>query len=325
MPEFLEVIASDGCPTHLFLSSGAYDRAAIGRVREYLQSEKTQILCTHDYRTHLIGYLASRGLPVKWIAFSRGWTQDNVKVRLYHWIEKILIRFADKVVAVSESQKRRLVRHLVPEHKISVVLNAIDTTALKQVVAENLRKRFEFPKESIVAVAAGRFSREKGQANLVEAGALAIRRRPLLRIVVFGNGPDNERIKQLILENSCSDQIRCPGFERNVLGSIKGADMLVNPSLSEGLPNIVLEGMALGTPVIATRVGGVPELIIDNVSGIMVPAESPVQLADALVRLVDQPALRQQLANVALDKVREEFSFEGQMTSLSAIYNEVMR
>lgn len=322
-PEFVEVIAGDGLSTHVFEVSSAYDRRTVSLVKEYLRSTGTQILCTHDYRTHVVGLLATRRTNTSWLAFSRGYTKDNLKVRLFHALDKGIIRLADHIVAVSEGQKRRLQRLMISGKNISVAYNAISPDAFTSVDPVNLQRKFGLPDDAVMAIAAGRFSREKGQLVLIEAAAAALRRKPQLRFILFGDGPDFEVVKKRITSLGCAETILCPGHEKNLIGCLKGADLLINPSLSEGLPNIVLEGMALQVPVVATAVGGVPEMITDRVSGRLVPAGDAAALADAIVEAVEDVQAGLAWREKALATIHSRFSFEGQFERISAAYRLV--
>ncbi len=322
-PEFLNTIMAEGLKTHLFRVKSAYDMAAIRLVREFIKNNEIEILCTHDYRTHIIGFWAIKGTGSKWMAFSRGWTMDTFRVRLYHLIDKIIIRFATHIVAVSASQKNRLVRLMTPASKISIVHNAIDSSSLADIELVDLRARYRFPGDAIIALAGGRFSREKGQAYLIEAAALAIKSNSRLRFIIYGEGPDFALIKEAIVRMKLSEIILCPGFEKNLLGCLKGADMLVNPSLSEGLPNIVLEAMALSVPVVATAVGGVPELVKNERSGLLVPPSNSKALSIAILQLAEQPGLRRTLSQAAMQILKESFTFDRQAALLKEIYEQV--
>ncbi|MBU0982879.1 MAG: glycosyltransferase [candidate division Zixibacteria bacterium] len=324
-PEFLTAIKQDGINTHVFEVSSAYDRRAIATVREYLRTHNIAIICTHDYRTVVIGYLAARNTPTAWLAFSRGFTQDNLKVRLYHTIDKILIRRADHIVAVSGAQRERLKKLWISGKRISVVDNAIDPGSFAAVEPVDLRARYGFPQDSVVCISGGRFSREKGQAYLIEAAARALETNPHLRFVLFGDGPDLEAMRDEVKKYGCDKTILCPGFERNLIGCLKGADMLINPSLSEGLPNIVLEAMALGVVVVATAVGGVPELIEDGRSGYLVPPGNAAALAETLALAVEQLHRRNEITRTAGDHILSHYSFSDQYRKLTAIYERFGR
>lgn len=323
-PEFLEVIASDGLATKTLPVKNAYDPSAPGQLREYLKANAVDILCTHDYRTHAVGWRARRGTRCRWIAFSRGWTSENRKIKLYHTLDKIIVRFADHIVAVSEAQKKRLTRLMVPDRKISVVHNAVDAAALRSVRPVNLHARFNLPRHAVVFVAGGRFSREKGQVFLVRAALGALQRDDRLRFVLFGDGPDLDSIRRLVSDSGNEQAIICPGFERNLLGCLAGADGLVNASLSEGLPNIVLEAMAVGTPVIATAVGGVPELITDGRDGLLVPPRDAASLRAKIVMLAADTDKARALADAAAETVEKNFTFAGQARRLTEVYKRTM-
>ncbi len=319
-PSFLDTIAADDIAIHHFVTSSSYDARAVGLLRRYLVEEKIGILCTHDYRADLIGMLARRGTSAKWLAFSRGWTRENLKTRLFHAVDKIIIRSADHIVAVSAMQKEWLVRLKVPPSKISVVHNCINPTHFASVEAANLRDRFDLPEDSLTVVSGGRFSSEKGQGFFVRAAEQALAKNRRLHFMLFGEGQERERIERLIESKGCQDRILCPGFEPNLASCLKGADMLVNPSQSEGLPNIVLEAMAMDLPVIATAVGGVPELIEDGIDGILVKYGDQANLTSAILRLADDADYRTALVRKAKQTVEERFSFDQQASALTRIY-----
>jgi glycosyltransferase involved in cell wall biosynthesis len=322
-PEFLGILRKDGVATTLIGVRSPYDPEAIGRLREYLRKSEVKILCTHDYRTHTIGFLAKRGTGSKWVAFSRGWTAENLKVRIYHLIERIIVRYADHIVAVSKTQKKKLSAWLIREDGISVVHNAVEPKMLSDAPVVDLRSRFGFPDGAVICISAGRFSREKGQAELARAAHLALQENDRLRFLLFGDGHDLEDVRREIARLGRQDRILCPGFEENLIGCLRDADIAINPSLSEGLPNVVLEAMALRRPVIATAVGGVPELITDGENGILVPAGDELAAARAILELAADHNRREKLGNSAYETVADGFSFEAQMGKLAEIYRLV--
>jgi glycosyltransferase involved in cell wall biosynthesis len=322
-PEFLQQIDSDGIATHAFEIRSAYDPRAIAQLRGYLRQQDVRVLCTHEYRTTVLGWLATRGTSTRWLAFSRGYTQTDLKIQLFQGLDKLLIRRADHLVAVSQAQKDRLCRLHIAPGRIAVVPNAIDAGELARVPAVDLRTRFGIPGDAILCVTGGRFSREKGQEVLVRAAALAVARDARLRFLLFGDGPDLPRVQQLATQLGLQDRVLCPGFERNIVGCLKGGDLLVNPSLSEGLPNIVLEAMAVGTPVVATAVGGVPEIVQDGVTGRLVRSVTPPAVAEALVAAAADMGRTRAMSEAARGFVAAECTFERQFEKLAALYRQL--
>jgi glycosyltransferase involved in cell wall biosynthesis len=319
-PDFIKILARDGVPTHCFPVGSPYDLAAFHLLRKYLKENRIDILCTHDYRSQVLGFLATRGTRVKWLAFSRGTTRENLKVRMFQKLEKLVIRYASHIVAVSDSEKNGLLKNLIHEARISVVHNSIDADLMERIPKIDLRQRYRFPPDAIICISGGRFSTEKGQIHLVRAAYHAVRRNSKLRFVLFGDGPDRDDIISSITAMDLHDRIKCPGFEPDLIGCLKSADIFVNPSLSEGLPNIVLEAMALKIPVIATSVGGVPELITHGESGILVPPGDDRAMAQSILELLNFRPLGQKLAENAYRTILESYSFDKQMHDLAGIY-----
>lgn len=324
VPEFLTPIAADGIAVHTLEVRNAYDASAIARLRSLLLRERIDLVCTHDYRSNAIAWLARRNTPVAWIAFSRGSTRENLKVRAFHAFDRFLVRRADHIVAVAEAQRGKLIAQGIRPASISVVANAIDVDRVNAIAAVDLRARFGFSGDELLCVAGGRFSAEKGQLDLVRAADRALLQLPSLRLLLFGDGPDLEGARKLIQSLGRQKEIRCPGFEKDMLGCIRGADLLINPSHSEGLPNIVLEAMASGTPVLATAVGGVPDLLEQGAGGFLVPPADVERLAQALVGVALDPEQRRERAARALRVIRSEYGFDRQFERLADLYGRVV-
>ncbi len=322
-PPFLRIVADDGLPAKVIPVASAYERRAPAKLKALLRETGAAILCTHDYRSTVLGFLATRRSPVRWIGFSRGFTKDDLKVRLFNWIQIAVLRFGDCVVAVSEAHRRQLIRLLIPAGSIKVVRNSIDIETFRHCEPIDLRARFGFPAHATVCVSGGRFSLEKGLDYLVAAALEVVRKDGGMRFVLFGDGPLRKRIAGRIAGAGMSDVIVCPGFEQNMPAALKGADLLVNPSLSEGLPNIVLEGMAVGLPVLATSVGGVPEIVHDGVTGRLVAPRNSGALAQAILQMVSRKRETRDMASRAETFVKTELGFDKQFDSLAEIYDNV--
>ncbi len=179
--------------------------------------------------------------------------------------------------------------------------------------------------DTVLCICGGRFSREKGQMYLVHAAALALKSHPELRFVLFGDGPDMEKIRAAILKADYPEKIICPGFEKNLVACLKGADMLINPSLSEGLPNIVLEAMAVRLPVVATAVGGVPEIVSDGQTGFLVPSRDSEALARVIVETAVDGDSRARVTAAAYEFIAREYTFAGQFRKLTSLYDLVIQ
>lgn len=323
VPEFITKISQDGINTTTFDVTSAYDKKAVSLLKDYIQSNNIEILCTHDYRTHFYGWFASKNLPTKWIAFSRGMTKENFKIKVFTFFEKFVIAKADHLIAVSHSQKQKLMTQNINPDKITTIHNAIDINLVDTITPLSLKKKFFFPEDSFVIISGGRFSTEKGQLYFVKSAETALTKNDKLRFVLFGDGPDLEKVKEYINSNRLGEFIRCPGFETELLRYLKDADMLVNPSLSEGLPNIVLEAMASEVPVVATRVGGLPEIIVHDKNGYLVESQNISELTEAIIALASNIHTRDRFKINARQTIIDSFNFKSQNKHLHEIYKRI--
>jgi glycosyltransferase involved in cell wall biosynthesis len=252
-------------------------------------------LCCHGYKANLVGRWAARraGIPV--VAVSRGWTAENLRVRFYEAIDRLGLRWMDRVVCVSEGQAAKVrQRTSVSEERIIVIPNAVDAARFAD-PDPAYRKRLQHffgtrPKRVIVA--AGRLSPEKGFDVLIAAAAKLVANDPSLGIVIFGAGPLRRCLQGQIDAEDLTERVVLAGFRNDVHRYLPFCDLFVLPSFTEGMPNVVLEAMAAGVPVVATAVGGTPELVVDGVTGYLVgPGD-----ADALARRVADVLASSELA-----------------------------
>jgi glycosyltransferase involved in cell wall biosynthesis len=177
-----------------------------------------------------------------------------------------------------------------------------------------------------VVVSIGRLSTEKGHADLVRALSLVskIPDVPPFRTIIVGDGPERERLRQLAVQTGIGDRITMTGHQTDVRSYYALASVFALPSHSEGSPNVVLEAMAAGVPVAATAVGGVPEIVEHDRTGLLVPARDPAAMAQAIGRLLRDKSLRRRLGEAGREHARREFTPEAHARSLRLFYWEVL-
>jgi glycosyltransferase involved in cell wall biosynthesis len=150
------------------------------------------------------------------------------------------------------------------------------------------------------------------------------RRVPKSCLALVGDGPLRGHLQERARRLEIADSVLFLGFRSPALPYIAAADLLVQASHTEGTPNTVLEAMALGRPVVATRVGGVPDVVVDRETGLLVPPRDPQALADAIVRLLADPSLRGALGAQAQSRVREHFALELTVHATERVYAEAL-
>ena len=301
----------------------AWSSGQVVSLRRYLVSSGTQILCAHGYRAIIIGLMATRLSECRVLAFPRGWTAENLKVRACYALAGCLMRFADRVVAVSEAQAGDLQKRFrLPGSKVTTVHNAMNAADHDPPLPLiGLRVEFGIPAEIPLVTCIGRLSPEKGQRYLLEA--ISQLRGPALLLV--GDGPERARLASAISSLGLSGRAAITGWRKDVSRFLSEADLVVLPSLSEGLPNVLLEAAAAGRARVATAVGGVPEVLEDGVSGLLVPAADVTALREAIALCCSSPELRRRFGDAGRQLVEERFRFDSQARKLEALYCDVLR
>lgn len=179
----------------------------------------------------------------------------------------------------------------------------------------------ELPGKKVI-FSAGRLTELKGFIHLVRAASFIARERQDVVFVVAGRGDQEKSLAHNIELLGLSEHFRLIGYKEDVLPYVKGCDLFVLPSLSEGMPNAVMEAMAVGKPVVATAVSGVPELVEDRISGILVPPADPEALAREILGLLDDPGMARTMAQKARERVEENFTYTGMIEALESYFNE---
>jgi len=309
--------------------SSRFDIRALWKLIQLLRHEKIDLLCAHGYKSTVMGWWAGRKVGIPVLAFSRGYTAENPKVAFYEWLDRMFLKRVDGIIFVSEGQRKRLESFGISGRRRWVVRNAVAADSSRDSLSGDLRKevfeRLGIPNAVGMVVSAGRLSPEKGHRFLVEAIGMLQGSSNKTHFVFCGDGPCQKELEKRSKELGVSNLCHFVGFRRDIKDIFQAMDFMVLPSLTEGLPNVVLEAFAYAKPVIATNVGGVPEIVEDGVNGILVYPERSDLLAEALKSFLVAPEKRRMMGEAGYQKVKSEFSFESQTQKLEAIYNEVLK
>jgi len=301
----------------------SFSVAAVVQLRSALRQFEVRVLVTHGYKPNLIGYLACRHSRVAQLAFVHGYTWENRRVRLYEAIDRRLLRRLGRVTCVSQGTRTLLQGYGIDPARVEAIHNAVDSESAASVVAADLRAEFGLPATAAVLVAAGRLSPEKGHRYLVAALAHLAERNDL-HVVLLGAGPEEAALRQQVQAAGLTQRVIFAGYRPGVLRYLAGADLVINPSETEGLPNVVLEAFAVRTPVVATDVGGVKELVIPGETGWLVPARDPAALAAGILSALEDRQRMAEFAANAYRHVATQFSFAHQAERLVGLYEELL-
>lgn len=321
---FLNVVRQAGFDSAELFHDSRHARLAIRELTSFLRGNFADVLVTHGYKSNLLGRPAARLAGVPIVSVSRGWTGENLKVWCYEALDRFHLRFMDRVVCVSQCQAARVLRTGVGPEKVRVIRNAARLRAFDAVDPDGRsRLRALAGGDGPIVLAAGRLSPEKGFSVLVDAARRVHERIPNARFVLFGEGVERTRLESRIAQLRLGGVFRLAGFCNDLDALIPWADVIALPSFTEGLPNVALEAGAAGVPVIATAVGGTPEVVADGVTGYLVPAGDEIALAERLANLLANAELARKFAEASTRRMAEHFSFETQARGYEALFSEL--
>lgn len=262
--------------------------------------------------------------------------RSRLKRALLLWGNMRALRSCDRVIAVAESIRNYLIERRVDPRKIEVIRNAVDLARIEAdsrrecSVAASLAARppapggeeTREPDRPWVVASIGRLSLVKNHRLLLEAARLVLRQ-ARVKFVLVGDGPERTRLERLARETGVAGSVVFAGWMENPYPVLAAADLLAMTSNSEGLPVAPLEAMALGKPVVATRVGGVAEVVRDGISGDLVPSGDAGALAAAMLRLLADPRRRRDFGSAGREIVSREFSREAMVRRLEEVYRSL--
>lgn len=325
--EFLGKVSEAGFPAVQLSADTPQVPAALHELTELLRATRAGVLVCHTFKPNVLGRVAARRVGIPCVVVSRGWTWENLKVRVYETLDRVNLRFVDHVVAVSDGQGERVRKAGVPSTRMSVIRNAARLSAFASPDPAYLAKlRGLFPTDTAVShivLAAGRLSPEKGFGVLADAAAEVLKAHPSAAFVLFGEGTEREKLETRVRELGLGGRFVMPGFTAELDKYLPWADAAVLPSFTEGLPNVALEASAAGVPVVATAVGGTPEVVADGRTGVLVPSGQPGRLALELTRLLGDETLRTRLGSAGRERMRAEFTFEAQAAKYAELFERL--
>jgi glycosyltransferase involved in cell wall biosynthesis len=324
---FLRSAEEAGLEVNVIREGFAFDPGVIRQLREVIEKQRPHIIQSMNFKSHFLVRLLGLQRNCKWVAVHHGYTWTNFKNTLYNQLDRWSLRKADAVVTVCVPFARELEKFGVRPERLVVQHNSIRPFApVSHGETEELKSALRIPENAITLISVGRLSKEKGHIDLIDAMA-KVRAdfkgsRPL-RLVIVGDGPEGSAIEKRIRELSLNDIVISAGFQSNVAPYYQIADVAVLPSHSEGSPYALLEAMAAGVPIVATAVGGVPEIATNGENAVLVNRESPAQLAAGILELISNEQLRQRLSSGGKDRVRL-YDPETYRRSMVELYRRVL-
>ena len=234
-------------------------------------------------------------------------------------------RQVDCFIAASEAIRQMLVADGVPASRTVTVHEGIDVEHVTAAPPVNVHEAFWLPHQAPVVGNVAALVPHKGQRYLVEAAHLVVQQMPDVRFIILGEGELREHLEKQVRDHRLEKHVLLPGFRADVLGCIKGFDLFAMSSVTEGLGTSLLDAMACARPIVATRAGGIPEIVEDGVNGVLVPPRDAPALARAIVDALKDEEARRRMGAAGLARVHERFTVDRMVAETASVYARVAR
>ncbi|HML78001.1 glycosyltransferase [Geobacter sulfurreducens] len=291
-------------------------------VLRFAWREQCDVLHSHGYKGNILfGFMprALRRLPMVTTLHGWTWTGGMDRMGLYEWLDRLSLRFVDAVVMVNDAMRRK-----IDLPGIHVVPNGIPLAGEAERPAVPLDPRIvEFCRGGITLGAIGRLSPEKGFDILLDAVREVAETNPGVRLALLGEGVERDALEAKIRELGLTERVLLPGYVPDANRYLPLFRAFVLSSLTEGLPMVILEAMLAGVPIVATRVGGVPEVLQEGEAGVLVPAPSAGDLATGIKHIIADEAGARDMAAVARQRLEANYSAIAMAQKYQGIYDRL--
>lgn len=304
--------------------SGPFDHNVIRQSLQVCRERNVRVWHAHDYKSNALGLLLNWFHPMTLVTTAHGWGMMADRNPLHYRIDQFCLKRYARVLCVSPDLLEACGNLRLPKERLSLVDNAIiadDYDPSPSTSAE--RQTLGFCGDEILLGAVGRLVEEKGFINLIQAVSELVKQGYNIGLIIAGDGELRGALQQSIDSLGLTQRVRLAGFLEDPRELYRAVNIYVLSSISEGLPNVVLEAMASGRAVVATRINGVPRLIEDGINGLIVEPNSVDALRQGITRLLENQSLRDEIGLAGRLTVERQFSFSHRMRQVVRIYEQL--
>jgi glycosyltransferase involved in cell wall biosynthesis len=320
-----------GVETHLVRLAPLFNPIALWRLTRLLARERVTILQTHGARANFYGRIAGRlaGVPVI-ISTVHNSLKDYEVCLLTRWFYTAALRLTvplvHRIICVSDSNRRDLIDECpAATARIQTVYNGVDPSAFpSQPDRQKVRQELGVT-QGPVSVTIARLTEAKGHRYLLQALPRLLETWPQLCCVFVGDGELHDALHRMAIDLGVERACRFVGVREDIADILAAADVVVLPSLSEGFPFVLLEALAMGCPVVASRVNGIPELIEDHKTGLLVPPRDPQALVAAIREVLNDPIAASKMGTEGRAVVHERFTVDRMVANTTAIFDAAVQ
>ncbi len=305
---------------------GPWDWRVLSQFLQICRRERVAIWHGHDYKSNLLGLLLRPFWPMRLVTTVHGWVHETTRTSIYYGIDRLCLPRYEQVICVSQDLLEQCVAAKVQRSRCILIENGIDLEEFRRrQPVERAKKQLLLPHNRPMIGAAGRLSPEKGYDVLLRAVQMLLQKGVDAELAIVGEGDQRPELERLAAELGIKERVSFLGYQADPRDWYEAMDLFVLSSLREGLPNVVLEAMALEVPVVATRIAGVPNVISDGENGLLVEAGSAQRLADAVGRLLLSPELRARLGSAGRSTIESRYGFAARMQKIRALYDRMLQ
>lgn len=301
---------------------------AVVTLARLIRQQSFDIVHVHSQEAGLLGRVVARIAGARSIVY----TPQTIDIRhaRWHWlyvlIERILAHVTDVIVSVNELDRQRLIRWGVPPHKVVTIPNGIDLSAVEGPVdAASLRRKLGLHEERPLVMQVGGLRAQKDPLTFVEGAAHVARERPEAQFALVGAGPLREAVDMRVQALGLNGHVHLLGWHDEAGRLMAAADVVSLTSRWEGAPHTLLEAMGWSKPVVATTVNGCPEIVVDGITGLLVPPGNATAWARRVIDLLNDPVRANAMGRQGRRRVEEMFSLQEMVTRIERLYLQVAR
>ncbi|MDR3635813.1 MAG: glycosyltransferase [Isosphaeraceae bacterium] len=317
-------LRASGVPVTLIGKRAKLDPIALLRLTRWMRDKRFDVVQTWIFAANTYGRIAAHWAHVP-VVVTAEMAVDLWKGRRDLAVDRRLAHWCDRVVGNSRAVADFYRRVGVPEDRLTVIPSGIADEEPPHIDPARVRTEVGVPPDAPLALFAGRLAPQKGVDDLIAALDLLQHVRPDLHTLIVGDGPLREQLEATVRAFQLNDRVHFLGHRDDVPRLLAAADVLVLPSLYEGLPNVVLEAMRFRKPVVATAAPGTTEVVADGETGLLVPLRDRPALAQAIRRVVADPTLARQLGEAGRARVEAEFRAETMVARFAELYDTLAR
>jgi glycosyltransferase involved in cell wall biosynthesis len=241
----------------------------------------------------------------------------SLRKKWHEWIKQF---FIDYFIAISENDKKKMVKFFnIKESKIKVIYNGVEYNKLLPYQKKKKNNELSPVENCVILGTIGRFTYQKGQEILIEAFSNIYNNFNNVKLIIVGSGENEDSIKRLIIDKNLQDHIVVEGYKENIYEFLKMLDIFILTSRFEGVPYVILEAMCIGVPIISTKVGGIDNILENEVDAILTEKNNALDTERAIVKLIEDKYLRTNIAVNAIQKV-QRYSIDAMVKNTEKLY-----